>query len=125
MNRTVVVRVAVWVLSVVLALLFVLAAAPKMLRLSVWIDKFSSWGYSEWFVVTIGVLELLGAVLLLIPRLAFIGVGLLAVIMLGAGYTHIANGEGLEVIRPAVFLSLLLVVGWARRPGRVETPSRA
>ncbi len=92
--------IALWIGSVLLALAFVLAGAPKLLRVEVWVDKFDGWGYASWFLVVTGGLELAGAILLLIPRLAVAGVALLAVIMLGAGYTHLANGEGLEVIRP-------------------------
>jgi uncharacterized membrane protein YphA (DoxX/SURF4 family) len=112
--------IALWIGSVLLALAFVLAGAPKLLRVEVWVDKFDGWGYASWFLVVIGGLELVGAILLLIPRLAVAGAALLAVIMLGAGYTHLANGEGLEVIRPLVFLGVLIPVGWARRPEQMR-----
>ena len=41
-------------------------------------------------------------------------------VMLGAAYTHMANAEGLEVVRPLIFLGLLAIVGWARRPRRAD-----
>ena len=106
--------IALWIVSVLLAIAFLLAGTPKLLHAAVWVDKFDGWGYGQWFLGIIGGLELAGAILLLIPRMAVAGVALLGVIMLGAGYTHLANGEGLEVIRPLIFLGLLVAVGWAR-----------
>ncbi len=39
--------------------------------------------------------------------------------MLGAGYTHLANGEGGQVIRPLMFLVALWGVWWLRHtPGK-------
>jgi len=84
-----------------------IAAIPKLVGVHAWIVKFINWGYPRWFSVAVGSLELLGGALLLIPKLARYGVIVLAVIMIGAGYTHLANGEGLQVLRPAIFLTLL------------------
>ncbi len=109
--------IVLWLASVLLVIAFVLAGSPKLLGVAVWVDKFDAWGYPPWFLVVIGGIEITGAILLLIPRLAIAGVAMLGVIMLGAGYTHLANGEGLEVIRPLIFLGVLVPVGWARRPG--------
>ncbi len=107
-----------WVLSALLILAFLIASVPKLLGAHVWIAKFANWGYPEWFVFFIGALELLGAVLLLAPRVAIYGTGLLGIIMVGASYTHLANGEGLEVVRPLVYLVLLAMMVWLRRPAQ-------
>ena len=116
MNKAKIGAIAVWIVTVLLAVAFVLAGTTKILRQPAWIDQFAGWGYGPWFLVLIGALEIVGALLLLIPRLAFFGAVLLGVIMLGAGYTHLANAEGPEVLRPAVFLALLAIIAWARRP---------
>ncbi len=120
MTRSKIAAVAVWVVSGLLTMAFVLAGMPKVLQAPVWVDKFDAWGYSKWFLAVIGAVEITAAVLLLIPRLAVLGVGVLTAVMLGAGYTHLTNAEGPEVIRPLIFLGLLAVVGWARRPRRAE-----
>ena len=70
MTRTKIAAVAVWVVSGLLTMAFVLAGMPKVLQAPVWVDKFDGWGYGLWFLVLIGGLELAGAILLLIPRLA-------------------------------------------------------
>ena len=104
-----------WVLSILLALAFLLAGVPKLLAVTGWIRRFTHWGYPRWSLAFIGVLEVCGAILLLLPRFAFYGVGLLIAIMLGAAYTHVANGEGISVVRPLIFLCFLIMVGWLRR----------
>jgi uncharacterized membrane protein YphA (DoxX/SURF4 family) len=107
-------NVFAWILSILLALAFLLAGVPKLLAVTVWIRKFAHWGYPRWSLTVIGLLEVSGAVLLLIPRFVIYGVGLLTVVMLGAAYTHVANGEGVAVVRPLIFLCLLAAVGWLR-----------
>ena len=107
-----------WVLSVLLTLAFMIAALPKLLGAQAWIVKFINWGYPSWFPFAIGSLELLGGALLLIPRLARYGAIVLGVIMVGAAYTHLANGEGLQVLRPVIVLMLLGTVFWLRKPNR-------
>jgi putative oxidoreductase len=106
------------VLSVLLTLAFMIAALPKLLGAHVWVVKFINWGYPNWFPFAIGSLELLGGALLLIPRLARYGAIVLGVIMVGAAYTHLANGEGLQVLRPVIVLMLLGTVVWLRKPNR-------
>ncbi len=118
MTSSTVKLVAVWIISGLLAAAYLLSGIAKLLQAPALVDMFAAWGYARWFLVTIGVLEVAGAILLVIPRVAIFGVAVLGVIMLGAGYTHIANAEGLQVARPAIFLAFLVFVGWMRRPRR-------
>ena len=108
-------NVFAWILSILLALAFLLAGVPKLLAITSWIKKFTHWGYPRWSLALIGLLEVGGAILLLVPRFAVYGVGVLIAIMLGAAYTHVANGEGISVVRPLIFLCFLIIVGWLRR----------
>ena len=89
-------NVFAWVLSILLALAFLLAGVPKLLAITAWIKRFTHWGYPRWSLALIGLLEVSGAILLLVPRFAAYGVGVLIAIMLGAAYTHVANGEGTQ-----------------------------
>ncbi len=107
-------NVTSWVLAILLAVAFLIAALGKLTGAAV--PMFERWGYPAWFATLIGVAELAGAVGLLVPRVtrwAALGLG---AVMLGAAYTHLSAGEGLEVLRPLVFLALLAVVWWLRRP---------
>jgi uncharacterized membrane protein YphA (DoxX/SURF4 family) len=102
-----------WVLTVLLALAFLAAAAGKLTGAAT--QMFAHWGYPAWFATLIGILELAGAVGLLIPKTTRYAVLGLTVIMFGAAYTHLANHEGLQVLRPIIFLVVLWAVWLLRR----------
>ncbi len=74
-------NVFAWVLSILLALAFLFAGLPKLLAVTAWIEKFSHWGYPRWSLPLIGLLEVGGAILLLIPRFAIYGVGMLIAVI--------------------------------------------
>ncbi len=81
-------------------------------------EMFAGWGYPAWFATLIGILELAGALGLLIPKTTRYAILGLTGIMLGAVYTHLANDEGMQVLRPVIFLVVLWLVWWLRRlPG--------
>lgn len=107
-------NIIVWVVSALLAIFYILAGTPKVLQSENVLQMFADWGYPIWFAVTIGVFEVAGGILLLVPRAAQYSAILLGLIMLGAIYTHLANGEGLQVLRPIIFLMLLSIVTWGR-----------
>jgi uncharacterized membrane protein YphA (DoxX/SURF4 family) len=113
MGSSKVTSVVSWVLVVLLALGFLLASVGKLTGAMT--QMFIQWGYPVWFVTVIGIFELLGAIGLLIPKLTRLAILGLTIIMLGGVYTHLANGEGLEVIRPGIFLVLLWAVWFLRR----------
>jgi uncharacterized membrane protein YphA (DoxX/SURF4 family) len=110
-----------WVLQILLALLFLLAALGKVTRNPQWIERFHGYGYSATFCVLIGALEAAGALGLLIPRLSrYAATGLFG-IMLGALYTHLTHQQANQVWRPLVFMLLLAVVVVIRRPQPLQT----
>lgn len=102
-----------WVLTVLLAAAFVMAATGKLTGAAT--EMFAGWGYSAWFATLIGTLELVGALGLLIPKTRPWAVLGLTGIMLGAAYTHLSNNEVIQVSRPLIFLALLWVIWWLRR----------
>jgi uncharacterized membrane protein len=116
-------NVAVWVLQVLLALAFLLAGVTKAsqprqkLAASMgWVEDFSDTG-----VRTIGVLEILAGVGLLLPAVTGVATVLvplaavgLAVLMVGAAATHRRRGELPMVGINAVLLVAAVAVAWAR-----------
>lgn len=110
--------IALWVLSGLLAALFLMAGGSKLAGVERHVQGFEHWGYPQWFRLVIGAVEVISAVVLLIPRMAFFGAGALMVVMAGAVYTHLfrASGEGLMAIAPLVLLGLAGLVAYARRP---------
>jgi putative oxidoreductase len=113
-------RVAIWLLSIGLAFIFLLAGVPKLAGADAHVRHFVTWGYPDWFRLVVGAIEVTSAVLLVVPRLAAIGAAGIAAIMIGATYTHLVRVPA-EAGRAPFTLTLLavaLVVAYARRPRR-------
>ncbi|MEQ9263963.1 MAG: DoxX family protein [Balneolaceae bacterium] len=102
------VKVLKWALVIILALLFISSGYPKIIPGESMIERFSNWGYSKGFAQMIGLIELLGGVLLLLPRVSFYASLVLSFIMLGAVYTHISTGIGSPWF--AIITALLLML---------------
>ena len=62
-----------------------------------------------------GIIELASAVLLLIPALAAYGAIMLAVVMIGAIYTHAMHHESIRLPFNFFLLGLSLIVAFARQ----------
>lgn len=105
-------NISSWVLAILLALAYLIAAAGKLTGAAT--PLFENWGYAPWFAMLIGVLELAGGIGLLIPRLTRLAILGLTGLMVGAAYTHLAAGEGLQVLRPVVFTAVLWILWWLR-----------
>jgi putative oxidoreductase len=101
-----------WILVGLLALGFLLAAVGKLTGAQN--EMFVGWGYPAWFAMLIGAFELAGAVGLLIPKLTRFAVLGLTIIMFGAAYTHLANGEAAQIIRLGIFFGFLLAIWLVR-----------
>src|SRR5438874_1958335 len=71
-------RIGLWVLTVLVGLQFALIGGAKLLGEQQQVDNFIHWGYPTWFLMLVGVAEVAGALLLLVPRVATIGAALLA-----------------------------------------------
>lgn len=109
------VAMALWAVAIPSSVFFVLMGLPKVFGQGGWAGRFTAWGYPPWFVVVVGVAELAGAGMLLIPRLATVGGSLLAVIMLGAAATHLQHGETARVVVSLALFAVLTVFAWVRR----------
>ena len=112
MNASKVRTIIGWVLASLLALGYLAAAIGKLTGAAT--QTFAHWGYPVWFATLIGICELAGAIGLLIPKTSRYAVLGLTVIMCGAIYTHLASHEGLQVLRPVIFLVILWTV-WLLR----------
>ena len=107
--------VALRVAAALLGCLFVLSGAMKFVIPDA-AEQFARYGYPDWFRVLIGVVEVGGGLLLLVPRTTFYAAAALAVIMVGAVFTHLRHGEVPQAAVPFVLLLLLVLVGYASRP---------
>jgi len=107
-----------WILQILLAALFLLVGSAKFgSHNGIWVQMFAAIGIGQWFRIFTGGLEILCAILLLIPRATAIGAALLSCTMVAAFLIRlfVLHGPPRDAITPLVYLVLLLVVLWLRR----------
>ncbi|MFE6056041.1 DoxX family protein [Kitasatospora sp. NPDC056446] len=110
-----VVRV-VWTLRILLALFFALASAlPKLLALPAATTVFDAIGVGHWFMYLTGLVELAGAVGLLVRRLAGPAAAALIVFLVFAFVTQLTAMHGENAGTPFLFMVPLAVIAWNRR----------
>ena len=107
-------NIALWTLQVLLALAFVAAGSGKLLGSADMIALFDAIGIGQWFRYVTGLLELLGAGLLIVPRKAAFGAVLLACVMAGAVVAHLAVLHT-AATAPLVLFGLTALIAWGRR----------
>ena len=101
-------HIGLWGVKALLALTYVAAGSAKLGGAAMMVESFGQIGLGQWFRYVTGGLEVIGAVLILIPALAAFGGGLLAVVMVGAIIAHLVVLPGTFV--PALVLLLLCTV---------------
>ena len=99
-------RRILWTLRVLLALFFGAAGAAKLAGAGQMVQIFDLIGIGQWFRYVTGIVELTGAILLLVPITGFFGGLLLCVTMVVAVATHllVIGGSPMPAI-VAAFLS--------------------
>ena len=106
-----------WVLQIVSAAMFLMAGSMKLTGAPPMVQLFGVLGLGQWFRYFTGGLEVLSAVLLLIPSTAAYGGVALAVTMVGAIITHLFIVGGNPAI-PIALLASTSTIAWARWSGR-------
>ena len=91
-NLTRIQPILLWLIALWLAYRVGLMGYYKLDPEGMWTKAFQKWGYPVWFRYLIGLLELGGALLLIIPKTRHFGGILLAIIMIGALITRLVNG---------------------------------
>ncbi|MFJ9692618.1 DoxX family protein [Kitasatospora sp. NPDC101183] len=106
----------VWALRILLALFFALASAlPKLLALPAATTVFDAIGWGHWFMYLTGLVELAGAVGLLVGRLAGAAAAALVVFLVFAFAVQLTAMHGENAGTPFLFMVPLAVVAWNRR----------
>jgi putative oxidoreductase len=107
-------RIGAWTLQVVVAAAFLAAGSAKLAGVPFMVDLFEQIGLGQWFRILTGVVEVAGAIALLVPGFASVGALWLGGTMVGAVATHVFILHTSPV--PAVVLGLLnAVVVYLRR----------
>ncbi len=115
----------VWTLRILLALFFALASAlPKLLALPAATTVFDAIGVGHWFMYLTGLIELAGAVGLLIRRLAGPAATALIVFLAFAFATQLTAMHGENAGTPFIFMAPLAVIAWNQRAATAELLNR-
>lgn len=114
-----------WMLSLLMALAMLAVGGGKVMGVAPWPQYFEAWGYASWFRVSVGVFQIAGGVLLLVPPVAFYAAAGLVVVMVGAELTELINDVGFGPVIPLIYIALLSVIllvrgrrWWQLRAGR-------
>jgi putative oxidoreductase len=111
--------VAAWTAQIVLAVQFAASGALKLSGDTQMLALFAEIGAGQWLRAAVGVLELAGAVGLLVPRLAAPAAAGLVALMAGATFTNVAV-LGSSPVLPIMFgilATVVLIVRWHRLAG--------
>lgn len=108
-------------LQVLLALFFGLASgAPKVFAHPTAVEAFERLGWGDPGMYTIGALEVLGGIALLIPVLSSVGATALVGLMVGAFIVSVTALGGENAVTPLILILPLAWIAWARRGQTAE-----
>ena len=110
------------VLRVLLGAAFIGAGGAKLAGVQAMVEIFDKVGIGQWFRIVTGLLEVSGAILLLVPRLTFYGASLLVIVLLGAVTAHLTVLGG-NPAPPLVLLVLNGLTAWLTRSTWKKVPA--
>jgi len=103
-----------WILQILLAAVFLAAAGAKLAGVPMMVQVFDQIGVGQWFRIVTAIVELAGAIALLVPGLAGLGALWLGATMFFATLTHLAILHTSAM--PAMVLFVLTIfLAWLRR----------
>ena len=108
-------RIGLWILSGLVALVFIGAGGAKLAGAVVMVELFDRMGLGQWLRYFTGLLEVTGGLGLLMSRWAFRSAVLLAMVMVDAFTAHITVLGG-SPAAPVVLFVLTGIVAYSRKP---------
>jgi putative oxidoreductase len=106
--------IALWVVQVLLAGMFLMAGGSKLGGAAAMVTLYDTIGWGQWFRYVTGIIEVSAAIMLLIPSTAVFGSLLIIPTMLGAITASLTALHASPAI-PCVLLLGAVAVAWARR----------
>lgn len=106
-------NIALWVVQIALAAMFLFAGGSKLAGATDMVKLFGALGLGQWFRYFTGVVETSAAIALLIPSAAVFGALLLIATMIGAVIANLYLGQ--TPVPPLVLLAIASGIAWARR----------
>ena len=109
--------ITIWILSGLLTVAFLAAGVSKLAGATAMVELFDKVGLGQWFRYVTGLLEVVGAIGLLISRYAFYAAVLLVIVMIGAIIAHVTV-LGSSPAAPLVLLVLTGIIAYLRKPAK-------
>jgi putative oxidoreductase len=106
-------RALIWTFQILSAAMFLFSGTLKLTGAPMMVEMFSAIGLGQWFRYFTGSLEIISAVMLLVPSLAMFGALALAATMVGAVLTHLFIIGGSPVV-PITLLAATSTIAWVR-----------
>jgi hypothetical protein len=116
-------KIIYWIATIWLALGMVSTGIVQVLKMKNGAgaaDSIMHLGYPLYILLLLGVWKLLGAVAVLVPKFPLLKEWTYAGIfflMTGAIFSHVASGEPVNGLLPALLLLVLSLISWYFRPG--------
>ena len=112
--------VGAWIIQGLLAAAFLAAGGAKLAGVPMMVQIFGQIGMGQWFRIVTGLVEVIGAVALVVPGLAALGAAWLGATMFFAVLTHlfILHSSALPAV---ILLALNVLVVWLRRDQLAST----
>ncbi|MEH1892818.1 MAG: DoxX family protein [Nostoc sp.] len=92
-------KTTLWIYTTLLAGFFLLVGTLKLTGAELPVAEFVKFGLPNWFRLFVGIAEIVGAALLIVPRTTTLGAVKLGVLMLGCVFFHFRSGEALQSTR--------------------------
>lgn len=108
------INISAWVLQILLALVFLAAAGAKLASVPMLVEEFNLIGLGQWLRYVAAIVEIIGAIALLVPGFAAYGALWLAITMFFATLAHLFAMHN-DPTPAIVLLVLNLTVFWLRR----------
>ena len=115
--------IPIWSLRVVVAALFIVAAGLKLTGQTTMVNEFQVIGLGQWFRFVTGMLELLGAILVLIPATSVVGAILVLLVDIGAFVAQASVLHG-DVIHTLVIATLIVALIYCNAAGSKVSAKR-
>ncbi|MEU8344585.1 DoxX-like family protein [Actinomadura meyerae] len=115
-DRGTTLRKVLWGPQILLAAFLLIASGlPKLVGQADAVESFELIGWGQWFRYVTGIVEVSGAIGLLIPRLAGLAATGLIGLMAGAITTHLLVLDPAWGLMPAAFAVVFAAIAWNRR----------
>ena len=108
------------ILAIVLGVVIVASGVSKLVGEPHQVTMFARVGLPRWFLALVGTFEIIGGILMAAPPSTPIGSLILSTIMVGALWTHAAQGEWVNMAPVSVLLALFLLIFQRRRSSAIR-----